>query len=77
MPDSVTVTEVEMVQNQKSTHATSLKRTATGRYFATVDKVPDGSFTVQIKGLILKSYEIFQRQSSTQQKGSDLRVTVS
>lgn len=76
MPESVTVTEVAMVQQHSSTSAKSLKKTATGRYLATVDRVPDGGFTVQIKGMLLKGYEIFQRQSSTQQKGSDLKVTV-
>lgn len=77
MPDSVTVTEVAMVENHSSTIAKNIQRTGTGRYFATVDRVPSEGFIVQIKGLIVKRYEIFQRQSSTRQKGSDLKVTVS
>lgn len=77
IPESVTVTEVTMVQQHSSTSAKSLKKTATGRYLATVDRLPNGGFVVQIKGMLLKGYEIFQRQSSTQQKGSDLKVTVS
>ncbi|XP_062391750.1 von Willebrand factor A domain-containing protein 7-like [Sardina pilchardus] len=77
MPDSVRVTEVAMVQEHGTTVlARSLKKTALGSYFATVDRVPEGSFAVQVKGMILTgSFEIFQRQSSTQLKASGVTVT--
>ncbi|KAG5284545.1 hypothetical protein AALO_G00027850 [Alosa alosa] len=76
MPDSVKVTEVAMVPEHGNIVLASLKKTEMESYLATVSRVPEGSFAVQLKGTILKgSFEMFQRQSSTQLRASGVTVT--
>ncbi|XP_073699381.1 von Willebrand factor A domain-containing protein 7-like [Garra rufa] len=78
--DSVTVTDVLLVEASGSdvVHGT-IKSLGATDFLVNIDRIPEWAFVVQLKGLLNVSTRSlpnrFQRQSSTQQRGS--RITIS
>jgi len=80
--DSFTVTDVLLVEASGSDVVNgTIKAVGATDILVNVDRIPEGAFVVQLKGLVndltrsLPSQ--FQRQSPTQQKGSGVTITVS
>ncbi|KAG1925181.1 von Willebrand factor A domain-containing protein 7 [Pimephales promelas] len=78
--DSVTVTDVLLVETSGSDVVNgTIKAVGATDILVNVDRIPEGAFVVQLKGLVndltrsLPSQ--FQRQSPTQQKGSGVTIT--
>ncbi|KAJ8258047.1 hypothetical protein GJAV_G00192600 [Gymnothorax javanicus] len=79
--DDLTVTEVSLVEVSGSrVEKGTLKSLEDGEYLVFMEKVPDESFVILVKGAngtSRSTLNIFQRQSTTQLKTSSLTVTVS
>lgn len=80
--DSVTVTEVVLVPSSGAQPVnTTLQDTGRGDYLVTVDRLPEGEFTLRVSGQTgdtsRTSGNQFQRQTSTQLRSSGVVVTVS
>ncbi|XDV15319.1 hypothetical protein PO909_015437, partial [Leuciscus waleckii] len=78
--DSVTVTDVLLVEASGSDVVNgTIKAVGATDFLVNVDKIPEGAFVVQLKGLLNDSTQSlpsqFQRQSPTQQKGSRVTIT--
>ncbi|CAM4483557.1 unnamed protein product [Leuciscus chuanchicus] len=78
--DSVTVTDVLLVEASGSDVVNgTIKAVGATDFLVNVDKIPEGAFVVQLKGLLNDSTRSlpsqFQRQSPTQQKGSRVTIT--
>ncbi|KAL2086877.1 hypothetical protein ACEWY4_017936 [Coilia grayii] len=77
---SVKVTEVTLSQvSGTDTVAGAVEQTATGDYLVTLSRLPEGAFSLQLKGENSSSSRasdmLFQRQSSTQLRTSAVAVT--
>ncbi|XP_051561364.1 von Willebrand factor A domain-containing protein 7-like isoform X3 [Myxocyprinus asiaticus] len=75
--DSATVTDVLLVNASGSGAVNGTITAVAGtEYLVTFNRIPEGAFLVQLKGLLndLSSSTRFQRQSPTQQRGS--RITI-
>ena len=76
--ESTTVTEVALVQSSGSEEIKGeLVPQGSGDFLAQVNRIPSGEFVVRVKGRISSSSAVFQRQSSTNFRASNLTVTVS
>lgn len=80
-PNSVRMTEVSLVSEFGArVVAKTLQEIGGSGHLATVTMVPQGSFAVQLKGVIVgnssASNETFQRQSSTKLRASGFTVSV-
>ncbi|KPP57857.1 hypothetical protein Z043_124371, partial [Scleropages formosus] len=78
---TVNVTEVSLVEVLGSGKVNgTIKSLGQGDYLVSVDKVPDFQFGVRLAGLLDSSTQssnaLFQRQSNTQPRSSNLTVTV-
>ncbi|KAK7166072.1 hypothetical protein R3I93_005988 [Phoxinus phoxinus] len=78
--DSVTVTDVLLVEASGSDVVNgTIKAVGATDFLVNVDRIPEGAFVVQLKGLLNHSTRSlpsqFQRQSPTQQKGSRVTIT--
>ncbi|KAJ8349027.1 hypothetical protein SKAU_G00276160, partial [Synaphobranchus kaupii] len=77
--DSPTVTEVSLVEvSGLRVENGTWRALGEGDYLVSMEKVPDGSFVILLKGvdgMPRLSQNSFQRQSNTQQKASSLTVT--
>jgi len=77
--DSVTVTDVLLVEASGSDVVNgTIKAVGATDFLVNVDRIPEGAFVVQLKGLVNDSLSTsrFQRQSPTQYKGSRTTITV-
>ncbi|XP_051757196.1 von Willebrand factor A domain-containing protein 7-like isoform X1 [Ctenopharyngodon idella] len=76
--DSFTVTDVLLVEASGSGVVNgTIKAVGATDFLVNVDRIPEGAFVVQLKGLLNDSSMTsrFQRQSSTQYKGSRITIT--
>ncbi|XP_048052723.1 von Willebrand factor A domain-containing protein 7-like isoform X2 [Megalobrama amblycephala] len=78
--DSVTVTDVLLVEASGSGVVNgSIKAVGATDFLVNVDRIPEGAFVVQLKGVLNDSTQSlpsqFQRQSPTQYKGSRITIT--
>ncbi|ROI47898.1 von Willebrand factor A domain-containing protein 7 [Anabarilius grahami] len=78
--DSVTVTDVLLVEASGSGVVNgTIKAVGATDFLVNVDRIPEGAFVVQLKGLLYDSTRSlpsrFQRQSPTQQQGSRVTIT--
>ncbi|KAK7161547.1 hypothetical protein R3I94_004278 [Phoxinus phoxinus] len=75
---SVTVTDVLLVEASGSAVVNgTIKAVGATDFLVNVDRIPEGAFVVQLKGLLNDSSSTgrFQRQSPTQYKGSRITIT--
>ncbi|KAL1282099.1 hypothetical protein QQF64_000902 [Cirrhinus molitorella] len=79
--DSVTVTDVLLVEASGSNIINgTIKTLGATDFLVNIDRIPEWTFVVQLKGLLIDSNRSlpsrFQRQSPTQQQGSRVTITV-
>ncbi|XP_056590286.1 von Willebrand factor A domain-containing protein 7 [Triplophysa dalaica] len=73
--ESVTVTDVLLVDASESNFVKgSVKSVGGTDYLVSLNRIPEGTFGLRLKGLLNNSSNRFQRQSSNHRKGS--RITV-
>lgn len=76
--DSATVTEVALVVSFGSEEIKGVVvPQGSGNFLVQVDMIPSVEFVVRVKGSNQDSSNIFQRQSLTNFRGSNLKITVS
>ncbi|KAM4546120.1 von Willebrand factor A domain-containing protein 7-like isoform 1-T1 [Odontesthes bonariensis] len=74
--ESATVTEVALVQSSGSEEIKGeLVPQGSGNFLAQVNRIPSGEFVVRVKGRISRSSTVFQRQSPTNFRASNLTIT--
>lgn len=79
--DSATVTEVSLVQLLRSEEIVgAVEPQGSGNFLVQVDRIPSVEFVVQVKGQddsASSGASVFQRQSSTNFRPSNLTISVS
>ncbi|XP_016319877.1 von Willebrand factor A domain-containing protein 7-like [Sinocyclocheilus anshuiensis] len=75
--DSVTVTDVLLEASGSDVVSGTIKSVGATDFLVNIDRIPEGAFVVQLKGLLNDSSSAsrFQRQSHTQHKGSRITIT--